>query len=357
MKRMKLGSLVLVLVAILAACGSKEVEVSTKEYVITTSIENGTPVFLGVSDEINGVVNPRLYAEAGQTITVTLINGGDGKHQIVFPGLRVETGLVRQKGESASVTFKMPDNPGELQYRDGNTAYEALGMTGVLVILEKQAELAPREPVDPVLYTRELAVGSFQKGGCGACHTIPDVPGAVGTIGPDLREIGKLAAERIEAGEYTGAAKTAEEYLSEAIQSPDVFLSPACPAGPCAKGIMPASIAQGFSTEELNAVVNYLAALPDKEIVPIEVAGPVELEPATVTEPIGETPALAEEEFAWAKQTFFERCAGCHGTLRNGATGPALTPDKTLPKGTPDWRQSSSMALRAACQAGARKIS
>jgi nitrite reductase (NO-forming)/hydroxylamine reductase len=43
---------------------------------------------------------------------------------------------------------------------------------------------------------------------------------------------------------------------------------------------------------------------------------------------------LTEEEFAWAKQVFFERCAGCHGTLRKGATGPALTPDKTLPKGT-----------------------
>jgi nitrite reductase (NO-forming)/hydroxylamine reductase len=43
---------------------------------------------------------------------------------------------------------------------------------------------------------------------------------------------------------------------------------------------------------------------------------------------------MTEEEFSWAKQTFFERCAGCHGTLRNGATGPALTPDNTLPKGT-----------------------
>jgi nitrite reductase (NO-forming)/hydroxylamine reductase len=334
MKLFKFAPFFLFLAALLAACGDKATLVSTKEYVITTSVENGTPVFLGVSDEINGVVNPKLYAEAGQVITVTLINGGEGKHQIVFPGLKAKTDMVSEKGESTSVTFQIPEVPGELAYQDGNSAYEALGMTGVLVVLEAQVTQASQEPVDPVLYTRELALASFQKGGCAACHTIPDVPGAVGTIGPDLGEIGKLAAERIEAGEYTGMAKTPEEYLFEAIQSPDAFLSPACPSGACAKGVMPGSLSEVFSTEELTAVVNYLAALPDKEIVPIAVAAPVESEPIAITEPSGQTPELTEEEFAWAKQTFFERCAGCHGTLRNGATGPALTPDQTLPKGT-----------------------
>lgn len=43
-------------------------------------------------------------------------------------------------------------------------------------------------------------------------------------------------------------------------------------------------------------------------------------------------PALTEAEFAKAKQVYFDRCAGCHGTLRKGATGPALTPDKTRTK-------------------------
>jgi len=45
-------------------------------------------------------------------------------------------------------------------------------------------------------------------------------------------------------------------------------------------------------------------------------------------------PALTEAEFAQAKQIYFERCAGCHGVLRKGATGKALTPDITLGKGT-----------------------
>jgi nitrite reductase (NO-forming)/hydroxylamine reductase len=45
-------------------------------------------------------------------------------------------------------------------------------------------------------------------------------------------------------------------------------------------------------------------------------------------------PALTEAEFDRAKQIFFERCAGCHGVLRKGATGKALTPDLTMAKGT-----------------------
>jgi nitrite reductase (NO-forming)/hydroxylamine reductase len=45
-------------------------------------------------------------------------------------------------------------------------------------------------------------------------------------------------------------------------------------------------------------------------------------------------PVLSEAEFATATQVYFERCAGCHGVLRKGATGKALTPDITKEKGT-----------------------
>ncbi len=45
-------------------------------------------------------------------------------------------------------------------------------------------------------------------------------------------------------------------------------------------------------------------------------------------------PPMTEEEFARARQIYFERCAGCHGVLRKGATGKPLTPDLTNDKGT-----------------------
>jgi nitrite reductase (NO-forming)/hydroxylamine reductase len=45
-------------------------------------------------------------------------------------------------------------------------------------------------------------------------------------------------------------------------------------------------------------------------------------------------PVLTEAEYATATQLYFERCAGCHGVLRKGATGKPLTPDITTEKGT-----------------------
>ena len=45
-------------------------------------------------------------------------------------------------------------------------------------------------------------------------------------------------------------------------------------------------------------------------------------------------PPMTPAEFDIARKTYFERCAGCHGVLRKGATGKPLTPDITLAKGT-----------------------
>jgi nitrite reductase (NO-forming)/hydroxylamine reductase len=45
-------------------------------------------------------------------------------------------------------------------------------------------------------------------------------------------------------------------------------------------------------------------------------------------------PPMTKAEFDKGRQIYFERCAGCHGVLRKGATGKPLTPDITLPKGS-----------------------
>src|SRR5690606_18825079 len=45
-------------------------------------------------------------------------------------------------------------------------------------------------------------------------------------------------------------------------------------------------------------------------------------------------PPMTEAEFERGRQIYFERCAGCHGVLRKGATGKPLTPDITLSRGT-----------------------
>jgi len=45
-------------------------------------------------------------------------------------------------------------------------------------------------------------------------------------------------------------------------------------------------------------------------------------------------PDITEDEYQHAAQIFFQRCAGCHGVLRKGATGKPLTPEITQQRGT-----------------------
>ncbi|MGD9512201.1 MAG: cytochrome D1 domain-containing protein, partial [Geminicoccaceae bacterium] len=70
-------------------------------------------------------------------------------------------------------------------------------------------------------------------------------------------------------------------------------------------------------------------------------------------------PALTQAEFDEANTIYFQRCAGCHGVLRKGATGKALTTDLTRelgydylssfitygsPAGMPNWGTSGELS-------------
>lgn len=44
-------------------------------------------------------------------------------------------------------------------------------------------------------------------------------------------------------------------------------------------------------------------------------------------------PEMSAEELDRAGDIYFQRCAGCHGTLRKGATGPGLLPESTIDLG------------------------
>lgn len=97
----------------------------------------------------------------------------------------------------------------------------------------------------------DAVIAAVNKGGCIACHTIPDVPGAVGVVGPNLSNIGVDAATRID-------GYSAEEYIRESLVEPNAFTAPECPTGPCPPGAMPMLI---LEQSEFDTLVNYLATL------------------------------------------------------------------------------------------------
>ncbi|MBI2314041.1 MAG: c-type cytochrome [Betaproteobacteria bacterium] len=63
------------------------------------------------------------------------------------------------------------------------------------------------------------------------------------------------------------------------------------------------------------------------------VAGAVNVAFAQQAQELPPPPAMSAEEKATGSRIFFERCAGCHGVLRKGATGKNLEPKNTLKLG------------------------
>jgi len=315
---------------ILAACTAQEERVN-KEFILTTILHEGKPAFLGVGGEINGQINPTLTARPNDRVRIVLINGSTGKHQIVISGTNGKSGIVSKPKQITAVTFLAPATPGTLEYWDGLQNSSLLQMKGQILIggteISQTSQQNPQPTPEVVLDSATLTLQAYQKGGCAACHVIPGVQGANGVLGPDLSQVATLFEEYQNKEIYNGKATTVAEFIQESILEPGAFLAPECPNGPCQDGLMPANFGTTLSNEEVQAIVNHL--LSPSELTTTSVSEASGLDQSTT-----QVPSLTEDEFAWAKQTYFERCAGCHGTLRKGATGPALTPDITLPKGT-----------------------
>lgn len=112
---------------------------------------------------------------------------------------------------------------------------------------------AEAAPVAGGVPSAETVAPIFTKGTCVACHVIPNIPGAVGVIGPDLTQIGAAGATRI-------PGYTAEQYIRESILNPNAFIAPECPTGACLPGVMLQNLADILTPEEIDLVVAYLAA-------------------------------------------------------------------------------------------------
>ena len=96
--------------------------------------------------------------------------------------------------------------------------------------------------------------------------------------------------------------------------------------GAIAAAMLPLAMAQAFA-EEAKTTTNDPAAKYQSAGSPL-----ANVEMYQDINP--KAPPMSKAEFDKARQIYFERCAGCHGVLRKGATGKPLTTDKTLAAGT-----------------------
>lgn len=106
----------------------------TVEYTLRTQI-GGEPAmaFIGVGGEIDGVVNPELTANAGDTVRITVINGDAMLHDLTIDEFGVSTGELTEAEQTETVEF-VAGQPGTFAYYCSVPGHREVGMEGEIVI-------------------------------------------------------------------------------------------------------------------------------------------------------------------------------------------------------------------------------
>ena len=116
------------------------------------------------------------------------------------------------------------------------------------------ATAEPASPTDNAISEEVTAYGLqiYQQNYCGLCHQL-DAAGTAGAFGPTHNHMAATAEQRIHETGYTGAAKTAAEYIRESILQPEVYLAKGYESSPYH---MPALT--NLTEADLNALVSLL---------------------------------------------------------------------------------------------------
>jgi nitrite reductase (NO-forming) len=99
------------------------------EYALTTGMMDGKMAYIGVGGGIDGVVNPTLSANAGDTMKISLSSGDGVEHDISFPDFNATSEHVVGKGSTVSLTFAV-DKGGSFPYFCTLPGHREAGMEG-----------------------------------------------------------------------------------------------------------------------------------------------------------------------------------------------------------------------------------
>jgi len=97
----------------LAACGSDDPTLPDPSEVVESvedAVEDAVddPELPPVATVDNAFAPSMLAASFGEELTITVVNNGENPHSFTIDELEVDTGVL-QAGDSAAVTFNMPD--------------------------------------------------------------------------------------------------------------------------------------------------------------------------------------------------------------------------------------------------------
>ena len=173
-------------VAVAQAEGKAEAQLI--EYTVRTAI-GGDPMmaFVGVGGDIEGITNPELKANVGDTVRITVINGDPVLHNLAIDEFNVHTGDLATDEQSVTVEF-VATQPGQFEYYCSIPGHREIGMKGLLTVTGTTEQVAASEQVATTNHTAmQSEVITAAPAAADAVSIIrnpADVPPSVGDRGP-----------------------------------------------------------------------------------------------------------------------------------------------------------------------------
>jgi len=144
----KLFSLLMAVTVLIAACGSAtkngtslNPEGKTVEYSLKTGMTDGQMAFIGVGGGIDGVTDPTLSANVGDTLKINLTSGDGVEHNIAFPDFNAASDHVVGQGSSTTLSF-LVDKGGSFPYNCVIAGHKEAGMEGKLDVTGQSLPVA-----------------------------------------------------------------------------------------------------------------------------------------------------------------------------------------------------------------------
>src|SRR5512139_3441227 len=157
------------------------------EYGLKTAMIDGQMAFIGQGGGIEGIKNPNLSANVGDTVKVTLTAGDGVEHDIAFPDFNAQSDHIAGAGSSDTFEF-VADKPGTFAYSCLLAGHKEAGMIGKFEVAGDAPAGASSQPVSgqniaavasgPVLVNNPATKGSD------IVRDPTDLPGPIGVREP-----------------------------------------------------------------------------------------------------------------------------------------------------------------------------
>ena len=204
---LKLFSSLLLVAVLLSACGSAAKNATTSSastgtsknvaYSLMTAMADGQMEFVGVGGGIDGVKNPTLSANVGDTVQITITAGDSVEHDIAFPDFNAQSKHIAGKGTSDTFEF-VANKPGTFSYNCLLAGHKEAGMIGKFEVTGTAMNMdAPASaPVSGNAVSNEpVVVKNPETKGADIVRDPTDIPAEIGVRAPQTVRVDLEAVE------------------------------------------------------------------------------------------------------------------------------------------------------------------